>query len=66
MKLTKKQIDMIILYTPAELHGKAVTGWTGYELGHYQPAGANWAYHAQYIDYNGAPILVVIQFSHIM
>ena len=66
MKLTKKQIDMIILYTPAELHGKAVTGWTGYELGHYRPAGANWAYHAQYIDYNGAPVLVVTQFGHIM
>lgn len=66
MKLTKKQIDLIISHTPAELHGKPVTGWTGCELGYYMPAGANWAYHAQYIDHNGAPILVVIQFGHIV
>ena len=66
MKLTKKQIDTIILYTPAELHGKPVTGWTGMTLGYYQPAGANWAYHAQYIDHNGAPVLVVTQFGHVM
>lgn len=66
MKLTKKQIDMIKLYTPNELHGQPVKGWTGYELGYYQPAGANWAYHAQYIEYNGAPVLVVTQFGHIV
>ena len=66
MKLTKKQIDTIILYTPAELHGKPVQGWTGYELGYWQPAGANWAYHAQYIEYNSVPILVVTQFGHIV
>lgn len=66
MKLTKKQIDMIILYTPEDLRGQPLKGWTGYELGHYMPAGANWAYHAQYIDYNGVPIPVVTQFGHIV
>ena len=66
MKLTRKQIDVIILYTPAELRGCPVQGWTGLELGYYQPANANWAYHAQYIDYNGAPVLVVTQFGHIV
>ena len=57
---------MIVLYTPADLHGQPVKGWTGYELGYYSPAGANWAYHAQYIEYNGAPVLVVTQFGHIV
>lgn len=66
MKLTRKQIDIIKLYTPNELRGQPVKGWTGYELGYYQPAGANWAYHAQYIDYNGVPILVATQFGHIL
>lgn len=66
MKLSKKQIDLIIKNTPADLHGQPVRGATGYELGYYQPAGANWAYHAQYIDYNGAPILVATQFGHIL
>ncbi|MBR5199335.1 MAG: hypothetical protein IKW20_05845 [Bacteroidales bacterium] len=66
MKLSKKQIDTIILYTPAELKEKPVTGWTGCELGYYQPNNANWAYHAQYIDYNGAPVLVVTRFGHIV
>ena len=66
MKLTKKQIDMIVLYTPEDLHGKAVSGWTGFDLGYYSPANANWAYHARYVDYNGIPVLVVTQFGHIL
>ena len=66
MKLTKKQIDIIINNTPAELHGKSVGSCAGVELGYYQPAGANWAYHAQFVDHNGAPILVAIRFGHIM
>lgn len=66
MKLTKKQIDTIILYTPAELHGQPVQGWTGVELGYYSPVNANWAYHAQYIEYNGIPIPVITQFGHIV
>lgn len=66
MKLTRKQINIIVFNTPAELHGKPVPGGAGTELGYYQPAGANWAYHAQYIDYNGAPVLVATQFGHIV
>ncbi len=66
MKLTKKQIDTIILYTPAELRGKTVTCWIGLEFGYYAPANANWAYHAQYVDYNGVPVLVVTQFGRIL
>ena len=66
MKLTKKQIDLIINNTPAELRRQPVGSCAGPELGYYIPAGANWAYHAQYIDYNGAPILVVIQFGHVV
>lgn len=66
MKLTKKQIDLIIANTPAELHGQPVGSCAGIELGYNQPAGANWAYHAKYIDYNGIPVLVAIRFGHIM
>ena len=66
MKLTKKQIDIIVSNTPSELHGKPVTGATGYELGYYSPVNANWAYHAQYINYNGVPVLVATQFGHIL
>ena len=66
MKLTKKQIDIIIKNTPALLRGCPVGSCAGVELGYYQPAGANWSYHAQYIDYNGAPVLVVTQFGHIV
>lgn len=66
MKLTKKQIDLIITNTPAELHGQSVGSCAGVELGYNQPTGANWAYHAQYIDYNGVPVLVVTRFGHIM
>ena len=66
MKLTKKQIDLIIENTPSELHGKSVGSCAGVELGYYSPAGANWAYHAQFIDYNGVPVLVIIRFGHIM
>lgn len=66
MKLTKKQIDIIRLYTPAALKGRQVSGWSGYVLGTYTPAGANWSYVAKYIDYNGAPVLVVARFGEIM
>lgn len=66
MKLTKKQIDLIIENTPADLHGQPVRGLNHGELGYYAPASANWAYHAQYIDYNGAPVLVVTRFGHVI
>lgn len=66
MKLTKKQIDMISLNTPAELKGQQVKGYTGYKLGQYTPSNANWSYHALYIEYNGMPLLVVTHFGHIV
>lgn len=66
MKLTRKQIDLIRLYTPAELKGTQLKGWTGYTLGTFAPAGANWSYIAKYIDYNGAPVLVVTRYGEIM
>lgn len=66
MKLTRKQIDMIRLYTPKELKGTQIKSWSGYTLGTFTPNGANWSYIARYIDYNGAPILVVTRFGEIM
>ena len=66
MKLTKKQIDLIVSNTPENLHGQPVRGLNNGELGYYSPAGANWAYHAIFIDYNGATILVAVRFGHIM
>ena len=66
MKLTKNQIDLIRLYTPEKLKGKRISGWSGYTLGSFTPAGANWSYVAKYIDYNGAPVLVVTRFGEIM
>ena len=66
MKLTRKQIDTIRVYTPAELKGKQISGWSGMTLGIFTPAGANWSYIAKYIDYNGAPVLVVTRFGEIM
>jgi hypothetical protein len=66
MKLSRKQIDVIRLYTPEELKGKQISGWGGYTLGSYTPSGANWSYIAKYIDYNGAPVLVVTRFGEIM
>ena len=66
MKLTKKQIDVIIAHTPEELKNKPVPGGYGPELGYYSPAGANWAYHAMFIQYNGVEILVATRFGHVM
>lgn len=61
MKLTKKQINLIAQHTPADLvgtHQGIVT-----DLGYYQPAGANWSYHAGW-TYDGQ--LVVTQFGHVV
>ena len=69
MKLTKKQIERIRQNTPAELVGMQRTNicaqYLG-ELGYYQPTNANWAYIAEYIKYNGQPLLIVTQFGEIM
>ena len=69
MKLTKKQIEIIRQNTPAEIVGKERSSigaqYLG-KLGDYQPSGANWAYIAEYIKYNGQPLLIVTQFGEIM
>ena len=44
MKLTKKQIDLIIKNTPEFLKGTFPK--VGDELGTYQKSDANWSYHA--------------------
>lgn len=66
MKLTKKQIDIIRENTPGGLKGLQVKTWSGNTLGSFRPTGANWSYIAVYIDYNGAPVLVVTRFGEIM
>lgn len=66
MKLTKTQIEIIRMNTPNGLKGVQVRTWSGNTLGVFRPAGANWSYIATYIDYNGAPVLVVTRFGEIM
>lgn len=66
MKLTKTQIEIIRMNTPKGLKGLQVNVWSGNKLGTFTPAGANWSYIAAYIDYNGAPVLVVTRFGEIM
>lgn len=69
MKLTKKQIEIIRQNTPAEIVGKQKSSINAEyldEFGYYQPSGANWAYIAEYIRYNGQPLLIVTQFGEIM
>lgn len=69
MKLTKKQIEIIRRNTPAELVGsQRASIYAEYlgEFGYFQPANANWAYIAEYIKYNGQPLLIVTQFGEIM
>ena len=57
MKLTKKQIDVIIENTPPELSGSAERKYI--ELGACWKRGANWSYQAGYILYKGQPLLIV-------
>ena len=69
MKLTKKQIEIIRRNTPAEIVGKqraTINAEYLGEFGYFQPANANWAYIAEYIKYNGQPLLIVTQFGAIM
>ena len=66
MKLSKTQIEIIRMNTPAGLKGLHAKTWSGNTLGTFRPAGANWCYVAVYIDYNGAPVLVVTRFGEIM
>lgn len=46
MKLTKKQIEIIINHTPKELKGTFPV--IHCELGYYMKSDANWSYHAGY------------------
>ena len=69
MKLTKKQIEIIRQNTPAEIVGKqraSICAQYLGEFGYYQPNGVNWAYIAEYIQFNGQPLLIVTQFGEIM
>lgn len=61
MKLTKKQIDMIIAHTPKELKGIQLGIQT--TLGYFMPASANWCYVAGW-TYDGE--LVVTRFGEVM
>lgn len=58
MKLTKKQINLIISNTPSHLKGKVIGSAAVYPiLGSYTKAGANWSYIAGW--YEGALIVTV-------
>lgn len=56
MKLTKKQIDVIIKNTPENLRGTFPRVYD--ELGMFSKQDANWAYHAVYTD-TGALVVTV-------
>ena len=60
MKLTKKQIDIIINHTPEELKGTFKT--IVCELGYFMKAETNWAYHA---GYTADGFLVVTVFGQV-
>lgn len=69
MKLTKKQVKIIRQNTPVEIVGRQRASiYAQYlgEFGYFRPANANWAYIAEYIKYNGQPLLIVTQFGEIM
>ena len=61
MKLTKKQIDVIVENTPSELKGFH----TAFEsdLGYFMPSNANWSYRAGYVKHNGVLVVVVKVFG---
>lgn len=56
MKLTKKQIDLIIKNTKKELKGTSAS--IAQTLGYFQKAGANWSYVAGW-TYNGDLVVTV-------
>lgn len=63
MKLTKKQIDLIVENTPQELKG--TQPHIIEDLGRFWKSGANWAYRAGYIKYNDINILVITVFGEV-
>lgn len=58
MKLTKKQIEIIIEQTRKDIKGKSASLYK--TLGYYMPSNANWSYQAGW-TYEGD--LVVTQFG---
>jgi len=63
MKLTKKQIKIIIESTPKELKGYHLSFERS--LGYHMPYGANWSYQAGYVRYKDSLSLVVKVFGQI-
>lgn len=61
MRLTKKQIDLIINSTKKELKGKNTNIYV--TLGYYTPCGANWSYIAGWTMYGE---LVVTRFGEVL
>jgi len=60
MKLTKKQLDIIIENTPEELKGKTLAEVGALDgIGTHYKVGANWYYTTHYVPFNGVNVLVV-------
>lgn len=69
MKLTKKQIEIIRSNTPREIVGKqraSIKAQYLGEFGYFHPVNANWSYIAEFLKYNGQPLLIVTSFGEIM
>lgn len=64
MKLTKKQIDIIVENTPQELRGYHTS--FDCDLGYFAPTGANWAYLAGYVRHGDGMVLVAKLHGKIM
>jgi len=63
MKLSKKQIDIIVNNTPKELKGTQTPFESSF--GWFMRCSANWSYQAGYVTYNGSLVLVVKVFGAI-
>ena len=63
MKLTKRQIDIIVENTPKELKG--FHNSFDCDFGYFMPSNANWCYRAGYVKHNDNLVLVVKVFGQI-
>jgi len=61
MKLSKKQIDLIVENTPKELKGNPHAFQS--DFGWYMKSNANWSYQAGFVKHNGVLVLVVKVFG---
>ena len=61
MKLTKRQIEMIIENTPKELKGSHAVLES--DFGYFMKADANWSYRAGYAKHHESLVLVVKVFG---